>query len=274
MLTFAGQTNNFLNMLPLQRRLRIKSTEALPKEHILLRLQVPTDEDIDIRPGQFVEIRVEDSATTFLRRPISVNFYDDEQRELYLLIHCVGDGTRRLAHLREGDEVDCVFPLGKGFCTFDDEPEPSQLRVLLVGGGVGTAPLLYYGHELRRRGISVEFLLGGRTKEDILQTQCFEETGPLHLTSEDGSVGVKGFVTHHPILAADWTHFACCGPKPMMWAVAREALRRNIPCELSLENLMACGLGACLCCVEKTRRGNLCVCKEGPVFNATELLID
>lgn len=257
---------------PEQRKLRIKAVESLPKDHILLRLTDTEKPLPKMLPGQFVEVLVEGSPHTFLRRPISINFHDEEHDELWLLVHCIGEGTRALSRLTAGDTLDCVLPLGNGFSTLDGEGETA--RILLVGGGVGTAPLLYYGHELRRRGLHVEFLLGGRSEEDVLQKELFTKIGPLHLTTEDGTAGVKGFVTQHPILQETWSHIACCGPKPMMWAVAKDALKRGIPCELSLENLMACGLGACLCCVEKTRRGNLCVCKEGPVFNAEELIIN
>lgn len=257
-----------------QERLHVVAVEKLPKEHVLLRLTTKKGDLPPVQPGQFVEVLAEGTQKAFLRRPISVNFHDERNNELWLLVHCIGEGTRTLGRLRPNDTLDCVFPLGHGFHAFTPEEKLQKPRVLLVGGGVGTAPLLYYGYTLHQQGIETAFLLGGRSETDILQRELFSQYGDVHLTTEDGTVGVKGFVTHHPALQETWSHIACCGPKPMMWAVAREALRRNIPCELSLENLMACGLGACLCCVEKTRRGNLCVCKEGPVFNAKELLID
>lgn len=265
---------NIMQNPPIQADLHVVAVETLPKGHVLLRLTSPESSLPDIKPGQFVEVRVEGSPRTFLRRPISVNFVDRDHNELWLLVHIVGDGTRTLGRLKEGSKLDCIFPLGQGFWMPMDKALPQEKHILLVGGGVGTAPLLYYGHELRKAGAEVAFLLGGRTKDDILQRNLFEHYGEVHLTTEDGSAGVRGFVTHHPALKDKWTRIATCGPKPMMWAVAHEALKRGIECELSLENLMACGLGACLCCVEKTRRGNLCVCKEGPVFNAKELIID
>ena len=258
---------------PHQERLRVAAAEVLPKDHILLRLTPAKGTLPPVQPGQFVEVLAEGVQKAFLRRPISVNFCDEERNELWLLVHCIGEGTRALGRLRAGDTLDCVYPLGHGFHAFTEEELRRKPRVLLVGGGVGTAPLLYSGHALRQQGAEVAFLLGGRSEEDILQRRLFERYGEVYVTTEDGSAGVRGFVTHHPALAEAWTHIAACGPKPMMWAVAREALQRNIPCELSLENLMACGLGACLCCVEKTRRGNLCVCKEGPVFNAKDLMV-
>jgi dihydroorotate dehydrogenase electron transfer subunit len=106
-----------------------------------------------------------------------------------------------------------------------------------------------------------------------LEVDLFRQYGRVCITTEDGSEGEKGFVTNHSILQQEhFDRIATCGPKPMMMAVARFAQQANIDCEVSLENMMACGLGACLCCVEKTTQGNLCVCKEGPVFNVKQLL--
>jgi dihydroorotate dehydrogenase electron transfer subunit len=116
------------------------------------------------------------------------------------------------------------------------------------------------------------YLLGARTQEDLLQLSQFQRYGEVYITTEDGSMGEKGFVTQHSILQnASFDRISVCGPKPMMQAVAKYARQKEVPCEVSLENLMACGLGACLCCVEKTIRGNVCVCKEGPVFNINDL---
>ena len=126
---------------------------------------------------------------------------------------------------------------------------------------------------MRQAGIEPTFLLGARTKEDLLEIDLFKQYGRVLVTTEDGSEGEKGFVTNHSVLQKEhFDRIATCGPKPMMVAVARYAQQADIECEASLENMMACGLGACLCCVEKTIQGNLCVCKEGPVFNVKQLL--
>lgn len=253
--------------------LQIQSVELLRNDYVLLKLTDPTTPLPPIRPGQFVEVQITGSPRTFLRRPISVNFVDYEKNELWLLIHAVGDGTRTLLTLKAGEWLNCIFPLGNGFTM----PQKST-NLLLVGGGVGTAPLLYYGERLREAGVKPIFLLGGRSERDLLQLEEFEKYGELCLATEDGALGVKGFVTNHPILSlaglkeAGVKAVATCGPKPMMKAVANVAAAAIIPCEASLENLMACGLGACLCCVEKNREGhNVCVCKDGPVFNTKEL---
>jgi dihydroorotate dehydrogenase electron transfer subunit len=152
------------------------------------------------------------------------------------------------------------------------QPKNGGKKVLLVGGGVGVAPLLYMGSELKKQGLQPTFLLGARSKNDLLELDLFKEIGDVCVTTEDGSLGEKGFVTNHSILNnVVFDLISCCGPKPMMMAVARYAKKADIECEVSLENMMACGLGACLCCVEKTVEGNVCVCKEGPVFNINKL---
>lgn len=248
--------------------LRIASVGYPRDGYVLLRLTDDSGKLPEMFPGQFVEVRVDGSPDTFLRRPISINYVDRRNNELWLLIHIVGDGTRTLATLKAGDTLNCVFPLGRGFSI----PEKGGKKLLLVGGGVGTAPLLYYGEQLRMSGNEPVFLLGGRTQSDLMQLDLFGQLGTVYVTTEDGSAGETGFVTNHSVWKQDtFDAVATCGPKPMMKAVALMAHERHIPCEASLENMMACGVGACLCCVEKTRKGNLCVCKEGPVFS-TDLL--
>lgn len=219
-------------------------------------------------PGQFVEVRVDNSPTTFLRRPISINFVDYATNELWLLVATIGDGTRRLANLHPNETLNCVFPLGNGFTI----PSPTE-ECLLIGGGVGVAPLLYLAKEIKEMGGTPTMILGARKKNDLVELDCFKKYGNVLITTEDGCEGEKGFVTNHSILTKkQFDKIYTCGPKPMMMAVARYASKAHIECEVSLENNMACGLGACLCCVEKTIEGNLCVCKEGPVFNINQLL--
>lgn len=248
--------------------LEVVSVESLSDKHVLLKLTdyKPLPE---MWPGQFVEVRVDNSPTTFLRRPISINFVDRERNQLWLLVAVIGEGTKGIARSRVGAKLNCVLPLGKGFTI----PSSSQERCLLVGGGVGVAPLLYLGDYLRRKGSEPTFLLGARSATDLLELDYFERIGRVFVTTEDASMGEKGFVTQHSLLGQECFDRICtCGPKPMMVNVARYAYHQDILCEVSLENRMACGVGACLCCVEKTMRGNVCACKEGPVFNMKELL--
>lgn len=247
--------------------LTVKSVEFLRDDYVLISLADADGAMPECKPGQFVEIAVEGSTTTFLRRPISINWCDVKENRLDMLIHIVGDGTRALSRLKAGDTLNCLFPLGNGF-TVPEKPS----KLLLVGGGVGTAPMLNYGKVLREAGHEPVFLLGGRSAKDILQLERFEALGRVFVTTEDATLGEKGFVTNHSVLRQEtFDGIAACGPKPMMKAVAAFAREHGVSCEVSLENMMACGLGACLCCVEKTVRGNVCVCKEGPVFSINDL---
>lgn len=247
--------------------LTVNSVEKLSERLVLIKLFCK-DGLPQMLPGQFVEVRIDDSPSTFLRRPISINYIDEENGELWLLVAMVGEGTRRLGRLAVGDVVNCLLPLGNGFTM----PSSPDARVLLVGGGVGIAPLLYFGKKIREAGCVPTFLLGGRTASDMIELDEFKALGRVLVTTEDGSMGEKGFVTNHPVLHSEhFDRISTCGPKPMMMAVARYANSHGIDCEVSLENMMACGLGACLCCVENTVDGNVCVCKEGPVINIKKL---
>ena len=256
--------------------LTVRSVQRVSEKHVLIKLTTsPQQGDTacqplpDMLPGQFVEVRVDGSSSTFLRRPISINFVDRENNELWLLVAMIGEGTRRLGRLVAGDTLNCVLPLGNAFSM----PQDVSCKPLLVGGGVGVAPLLYLGSQIKERGITPTFLLGARTISDLAERELFEQVGRTIITTEDASFGEKGFVTDHSALSEEtFDVIFSCGPKPMMVSVARYARKKGITCEVSLENMMACGLGACLCCVEKTVEGNLCVCKDGPVFNIDKLL--
>ncbi len=220
-----------------------------------------------IVPGQFVQVCVDGSPSTYLRRPISIHDVDVEQNEITLLVQQVGEGTRHLAALKVGDTINMVLPLGNGFSL----PEKGE-KCLLVGGGIGIAPLYYFAKVLNEKGIRPTLLLGGKSQSDLLRLADYQRFGETFVTTEDGSLGEKGFVTMHSVWRnQDFDKIYVCGPKPMMKAVAKLADEKGVWCEVSLENLMACGLGACLCCVEDTVDGHVCVCKEGPVFNIRRL---
>lgn len=247
--------------------LLVKSNSRLNDQYFLLIL-THTAPLPEMLPGQFVEVRVDNSPTTFLRRPISINFFDKENNELWLLIQKVGDGTRKLGELKPNDSVNLILPLGNSFSL----PQSHDAKLLLVGGGVGTAPMLFWGAKLKEMGFKPIFLMGGRSEANLLQLDEFKKYGELYCTTEDGSVGEKGFVTNHSILTdINFDAIYTCGPTPMMKAVAAYAQKNNVDCEVSLENTMACGIGTCLCCVTDSVDGHVCVCTEGPVFNITKL---
>ncbi|MCK9156021.1 MAG: dihydroorotate dehydrogenase electron transfer subunit [Paludibacteraceae bacterium] len=246
--------------------LTVSGNEKLSGNYILMKLT--SEERLpDMLPGQFAEVRVDNSPSTFLRRPISIHFVDRDANELWFLIQLVGDGTRKLAELKKGDIVNVMVPLGNSFTM----PSLEQQELLLVGGGVGIAPMLMLGAALRNLGYYPTFLIGARTKKDLLQLDAFENYGKVYMTTEDASCGEKGFVTNHSILTQKFDKIYTCGPTPMMKAVAAYAAKNNIDCEVSLENKMACGVGACLCCVTDTTEGHKCVCSDGPVFNIKDL---
>lgn len=247
----------------------VSEVRKLNERHVLLKAASHEEALPEIYPGQFAQLSVEACADAFLRRPISIHFVDEDKKEVWFLVQKKGSGTAYLSSLTPGAKLNVILPLGNGFSL----PKSSGERPLLVGGGVGIAPLLYYGKRIRDIGFVPTFLLGARTKEDLLLIEEFEKYGPVYCTTEDGSDGEKGFVTQHSVWQKEaFSSIHVCGPKPMMVAVARLAKAQDIFCEVSLENSMACGVGACLCCVEDIEEeGNVCVCKEGPVFNINKL---
>lgn len=220
-----------------------------------------------VAPGQFVEVQVEGEPKVMLRRPISVHDVDEKAGTMTLLVQIVGNGTRRLAQLKEGERLNVVYPLGHGFST----DLAAGSRAVLVGGGAGTAPLLHLAKVLKARGVDCTIILGGRNESLIPVRDAFEPFGRLCIATDDGSLGHKGLVTQHPAFAESYDMVYTCGPTPMMKAVTRSAAERGLRCEVSLENMMACGVGACLCCVTDTDQGHRCVCKDGPVFDTAKM---
>ena len=194
----------------------VRSNERLSDSYSLLKLQ-PADGSaiIDTCAGQFVEVEVPDSKSTFLRRPISINFVDRDRNELWLLVRVAGEGTRHLVALAEGRVLSLVLPLGKGFSI----PADTVSKVLLAGGGVGVAPMLYLGSELKKRGFEVAFLLGARSKDDLLELEEFEKIGGVYVSTDDGSMGEHGLITKNSALQKSWQMLYCCGPMPMMKAM-------------------------------------------------------
>ena len=249
--------------------LQLTRVERLHERCVLLQATDPLGPLPEMLPGQFAQLRVDGSKNTYLRRPISIHQVAKEANLVSFLVQTVGDGTRALAKLQAGDTLNAVLPLGNGFTL----PQTEGERVLLVGGGVGVAPLYQLCSALREQNQHAVFLLGARSANDLLRLDAYKALAEVCVTTEDGSMGEKGFVTQHSLLQHEtFDRIYCCGPKPMMMAVARYAKQTGTPLQVSLENQMACGLGACLCCVEDTQKeGHVCVCKDGPVFNVEDL---
>lgn len=250
---------------------RIESLKVIKNKHLtsdIFTLELLSSDNLpEIRPGQFVEVKIEGSSGTFLRRPLSVHDVDYNENTIKLLVQIAGKGTETLSKLVPGDSLNIIYPLGNFFTL-----PPEGKRSLLVGGGCGIAPLLYLGKYLKLNGYTPDIILGFRNSGRIIEHDEYAIIGKVYLTTEDGSQGIKGYVTDHPVLASEkYDRIYCCGPEPMMKAVAKYSKKHGISCEISLENLMGCGIGVCLCCIVDTVRGNLCSCTEGPVFNISEL---
>ncbi len=220
-------------------------------------------------PGQFVNVEIDNSNEIFLRRPFSVFDVNYENKTISLLVKILGRGSKKLTEIKIGDSLNVIFPLGKNFT----KPDKND-KILLVGGGSGLAPMLFQAKVSGLQKENVDVIIGARSKEDHIKVDSYLEFATIHFTTEDGSLGETGFVTQHSIFNRDlntYNKIYACGPDGMMRAVAKEASKSDIFCEVSLENLMACGFGVCLCCIEPTIKGNLCVCTEGPVFNIKDL---
>lgn len=245
---------------------RVAEATPLGTRFTLLKLVASTHgRDVpQCAPGQFANVATGANGV-MLRRPISICRVDSKGR-LWLLVRRAGPGTERLCSARPGDSFNLLLPLGTGF------PTAGVQRPLLVGGGVGIAPMMCLADKLATSGLRPDVLIGARSEGELLLRSEFEQIANLHTATDDGSHGFHGLVADHPVLCSgDYDAVYCCGPAPMMKAVAAVARRRGISCWVSLENMMACGLGACLCCVENTVKGNVCVCTEGPVFNIESL---
>jgi dihydroorotate dehydrogenase electron transfer subunit len=224
------------------------------------------------RPGQFVMARVDEGLSPLLRRPFSIHDTVDKNI-VRLLVKIAGQGTRILSGLSTGQSLSLLGPLGHGF------EIPTNLKnACLVAGGVGVAPLLFLGRALAARGVSCKVLVGGQTATDLLCTKEFSDLGfDLGLATQDGSAGHKGMVTDllAGLLKEEPPQMVyACGPQAMLKVVGVMARDAKTPCQVSLETVMACGMGVCLGCAVKSVSGKILhACKDGPVMDA-DLLWD
>ena len=209
-------------------------------------------------PGQFVNIQL---TRKFLRRPISVCDYDAQT--LTIVYKVVGKGTEQMASMTAGETLDILTGLGNGY-----DLAPAGDRPVLLGGGVGVPPLYHLAKRLLALGKEVTVVLGFNTASEIFYEKEFQALGcKTFVTTVDGSYGKKGFVTD--ALPEDYTYFYTCGPEPMLKAVYRTT---NTSGQMSFEQRMGCGFGACMGCSCKTLTGNKRICKEGPVMRKEEIL--
>ncbi|MBS6705108.1 MAG: dihydroorotate dehydrogenase electron transfer subunit [Lachnospiraceae bacterium] len=223
----------------------------------------------EAKPGQFVSVYTKD-ASRLLPRPISLCEIDREKDALRIVYRIAGDGTREFSRLRAGDTIDILGPLGNGFPL----EEAKGKRVMLMGGGIGIPPMLETA-----KAVQGEKIIVSGYRDELFLTEELNAAGQLYLATEDGSAGTKGNVldaVKANRLEADLI-FAC-GPTPMLRAIKAYALDKGIPCWVSMEEKMACGIGACLACVCKSTEvdghsqvHNKRICKDGPVFLSTEV---
>jgi dihydroorotate dehydrogenase electron transfer subunit len=230
------------------------------------------------RPGQFLMLKVDDSREPLLRRPLSIHRVDKEKIEM--LYERVGRGTEILSRRKANEFLDVIGPLGNGFTL---PPKSRQSRLVLVAGGMGVAPLVFLAQRLaaekhKSGEAKIQVFIGARTKEQILCEKEFKKLGcDVKIATDDGSLGFFGRVTG--LLEVALSAMDCqrcivfaCGPKPMLWELVRISRKKLIPTQVSLEEHMSCGIGACLGCVVNTVEGYKRVCKEGPVFEGEKLI--
>ena len=252
-------------------------TELLKKEKIiegLYKFSVKADEIVALsKPGNFIEIRINENLDPFLRRPISIYNLDKENGILEFIFQVKGKGTELLAKKNVGDFIDIIGPLGNGTFKFE---EYNNLAV--IGGGIGIFPLYELSKKKKKANKKVYTYLGFRNKDLVtLENEFKNVSNELTLTTDDGSYANSGFAINYLEQDLEKNNIDCiyaCGPLPMLKAVKKLAKEKNIPCQISLEEKMGCGLGVCLGCAVKTATSTvenpeyIHVCKAGPVFNS------
>lgn len=227
------------------------------------------------RPGQFVNIKCCEGLNALLRRPISICSVDRERETFDIAFQVKGEGTNYLAMKKPGDRVDLLGPLGKPF-----EISPDYKKIAVVGGGIGVFPLLFLLESSEYKSKSA--FLGFRGREHITLLEEFKaNSGELIISTDDGSFGEKGLIIDPFVDSFNRNGYDivyACGPLPMLKAVCEASERQGVPCQVSLEQRMGCGIGACLVCACKTRGGEgweySHVCKDGPVFWSRDVIFD
>lgn len=250
-----------------QIKTKILFNEKIISGHYKICLHAPEIAQ-EAKPGQFVHIRVKDGYDPLLRRPFSI--YKSENERIEIFYKVVGSGTKLLSKKKTGNKIDILGPLGQGF-----KISPNLKRIVLLAGGMGIAPLYFLAEKLNRKDIFI--LLGAENKEKILYLEDLKNLKvKVQIATEDGSQGYKGLLSElffHLIKKNSQIDLVCaCGPIPMLKKIAQLSLKYKIPCQVSLEQRMGCGIGVCLGCTIKGKSGYLRVCSDGPVFQAQQIL--
>ncbi|MBQ7739669.1 MAG: dihydroorotate dehydrogenase electron transfer subunit [Eubacterium sp.] len=235
---------------------KISSNEKLTKD--VYKMTLEGDTSAITKPGQFINIKLEGK---FLRRPISV--YDYNDKNVTIIYKVVGEGTAQMSEMKAGKELDVLSGLGNGYDV------SKSVNSVLIGGGVGIPPLYNLAKTLIKNGETPKVILGFNTKEEIFCVDEFKALGcETYVTTVDGSLGVKGFVTD-VLKDLDYGYFFTCGPMPMFKAI--EAIAKTSG-QYSFEERMGCGFGACMGCSCKTKYGYKRICKDGPVLEREEII--
>lgn len=225
----------------------------------ILKMVLAGDTSAITAPGQFINIKLDGF---FLRRPISVCDYDE--KTITILYKVVGKGTQYLSTLPAGKTLDILTGLGNGYDTGKSGQKP-----LLIGGGVGVPPMYRLAKDLLEEGKKPSVILGFNTKEEAFYIEEFKALGiPVHVATADGSLGTKGFVTDVVKTLENYTYFYTCGPEPMLKALSDTTTTSG---QLSFEERMGCGFGACMGCSCETKYGTKRICKDGPVLEKEEI---
>jgi dihydroorotate dehydrogenase electron transfer subunit len=249
----------------------------------LMRLKAPEIVQ-DALPGQFIHIKCSKDNYPLLRRPLSIHQIDKEKGEIFILFQIMGEGTKLLADRTIGDDLDIMGPIGNGFNIY-----PESKKIVIAGGGMGVAPLLALCEELIRQGKEVRVLIGALKKELVIGEESFKILGAkVDVVTDDGSYKHKGLVPDllEGTIEGGWLadQIFACGPKPMLRKINEIALKENIDYQASLEERMACGIGACLGCVcriktknkkeDKVKYEYKRICVDGPIFEGSEVVWD
>ena len=255
-------------MLPIQNIYPIISHKKKNKTYYHLVFFAP-DLCASVKAGQFIHIKVSDGLEPLFRRPFSV--YRAQNGCIEVFYEPVGQGTKLLTQKKQGDVLDVLAPLGNSF----QYPHKDIEQIVFIGGGIGIAPLMIFSDQIKAHSAKKILLYGVRNQDQVFSLQDFKKNGfQCFLSTDDGSKGIKGHVSQlfPKIQTSIKTMIYTCGPRVMMKAVADFAKDHQIPGQMSMEEVMACGLGACLGCSILTTTGYQTVCHDGPVFDLQEVV--
>lgn len=259
--------------MPIQELARVLENKDIAKDHCKLAFSSHYIAS-HAEPGQFVEVRVSNDTDPLLRRPLGIHRVNAQHGTVEVVYRIIGKGTRLLSRAQIGSSVDVLGPLGSGF-----KIDKGKDVAIFVGGGVGIAPLYTAAEAAKKAGIKAVYaIMGAKHRDMVLCEADFRAIGVETITTtDDGSHGKKGLASDILLellsshLASLTSHLYACGPKPLLKAVSEIASQFEVPCQVSLEEWMACGIGACKGCAVSTIAGYKMVCKDGPVFDHKEI---